>query len=385
MKKGFSFLAVGFIIGGLAVFLILQNWDSFIKKEKKEFQEVPKAQISGVKGIEQFFNIDTTVVEEKFLHKSIKAYGSLQHPETDVKDITFKISGYVEKLFADFTGKYIKKGEPLLSVYSPQLVSAQEELIRAYRYLMSMKNSSDPVLKKSAEELYNAAYKRLKYWDITDQQIKTVLKTGKIMKTVTLYSPYDGWVMEKFVNLGSAVYERKPVMRIAKHKNLWLIADVYEDDIRYIKKGQEIEFRFVSYPHMKMKGKIDYLYPMMDEKARTLKIRVVIDNTQRKYYPGMYGEIEIRVPLGKSAVLPETAVLNTGKRQIVFVQKEKGVFDPVFVKIGAYADGYYQILKGVHPGMIVANSALFLLDADAQLKGKYSKGKKQTEMMHHHH
>lgn len=382
--KGLLGIVVGIIIGGAVTFFVLENR---IKNKENTSQihssELPKPE-NDLKGkINQFFNIDTTTVSKMFLYKTVSAYGTLEHPENDLKDITFKISGYVEKLYADFTGKYIKKGDPLLSVYSPQLVSAQEEFLRAFEYYKSMKNSSDPVLRKSAEDLYEAAYKRLKYWDITDSQIDRLKKTGKIQKSITLYSPYDGWVMEKFVYLGSEVKEGKPVMRIARHKNLWLITDIYEDDIRFIKKGQEVEFYFVSYPDRKFKGRIDYVYPMMDKNKRTLKVRIVVNNEKREFFPGMYGEVSIKIPVGESMVLPETAVLNTGKRQIVFVQKEKGVFDPVFVKIGIYADGYYQILEGVHLGMTVANSALFLLDADAQLKGKYSKDKKM-KMIHHH-
>ncbi|SNZ08042.1 membrane fusion protein, Cu(I)/Ag(I) efflux system [Persephonella hydrogeniphila] len=380
-------LIIGLIIGGGITFFIFGENFNFLKNNKSytvQSAELPKPPPVSKEGIHQLFNIDTTIVTKKFLYKNIRAYGTLEHPENDLKDITFKISGYVEKLYADFTGKYIKKGEPLLSVYSPQLVSAQEEFLRAYRYYESMKNSPDLVLRKSAEDLYSAAYKRLKYWDITDQQIENLKKTGKVQKTMTLYSPYDGWVMEKFVYLGSEVKEGKPVMRIAKHKNLWLIANLYEEDIRFVKDGQEVEFYFVSYPERTIRGKIDYIYPMMDKKKRTLKVRVVVDNSEKMFFPGMYGEVVLKVPLGESMVLPETAVLNTGKKKVVFVQVEKGVFEPVFVKLGVYTDGYYQILEGVHPGMVVANSALFLLDADAQLKGKYSKDKKPMKMMHHH-
>ena len=382
--KGLIGVLVGILIGGALTFFVLEKG---IKNEensqKMHSSELPKPKDNFKGQVNQLFNIDTAVASKMFLYKTISAYGTLEHPENDLKDITFKISGYVENLYADFTGKYIKKGDPLLSVYSPQLVSAQEEFLRAFEYYKSMKDSSDPVLKKSAEDLYEAAYKRLKYWDITDSQIERLKKTGKIQKSITLYSPYDGWVMEKFVYLGSEVKEGKPVMRIAKHKNLWLITDIYEDDIRFVEKGQKVEFYFVSYPEKKFEGVIDYVYPMMDKDKRTLKVRILVNNEKRKFFPGMYGEVTIKIPIGESIVLPETAVLNTGKRQIVFVQKEKGVFDPVFVKTGIYSDGYYQILEGVHPGMIVANSALFLLDADAQLKGEYSKGQKM-KMMHHH-
>ncbi len=336
--------------------------------------------------VEQLFNIDTTVVRKENLIKTIETYGDLEHPETDVKDITFKINGYVEKLFADYTGKFVKKGEPLLTVYSPELVSAQEEFLNAYEYLKEMEKSDNETLIKTAQKMYEASYKRLKYWDITDNQIEKLKETKKVMKTLTLYSPYDGWIMEKFINLGSEVKAGKPVLRLAKHKNLWLIAKVYEQDLPFIKEGQKVMVHFEAYPNKMITAVVDYLYPMMDKKNRVRDVRLIIPNPDYSLLPGMYSNIYLKINLGKALCLPETAVINTGKRQIVFYQKEKGLFEPLFVKLGRYVDGVYEILDGVHEGMVVANSALFLLDADAQLRGKYRKsGEKQKPMVHHHH
>ncbi len=370
------------------------NLNQLLEKLIKEEKTIQSAQLPpvtkepiGILTVEQLFNIDTTVVKKKFLTKTIETYGDLVHPETDVKDITFKINGYVEKLYADYTGKYVKKGEPLLTVYSPELVSAQEEFLRAYDYMKNMEETGIEELIKSAKQLYEAAYKRLIYWDITPEQIENLKKTRKVQKTMTLYSPYDGWIMEKFVYLGSEVKAGKPVMRIAKHKNLWLMAKVYEADMPFIKVGKEVMVMFDAYPEKHYKAKIDYVYPMMDEKNRVVDVRLVIPNPDYELTPGMYSRIHIKVPVGERLVLPETAVLNTGKRQIVFQQIKKGVFEPVFIKVGRLIDGYYEILDGVQEGTVVANSALFLLDADAQLRGKYRKKGEKTKqsMMHHHH
>ncbi len=336
--------------------------------------------------VEQLFNIDTTMVKKAKLVKTIETYGDLEHPETDVKDITFKINGYVEKLYADYTGKFVKEGEPLLTVYSPELVSAQEEFLNAYEYWEEMKETGNETLKRTAQKMYEASYKRLKYWDITDEQIENLKKTKKVMKTLTLYSPYDGWIMEKFINLGSEVKAGKPVLRLAKHKNLWLIAKVYEQDLPYVKEGEKVMVHFDAYPEKIVNAVVDYIYPMMDKKNRVRDVRLIIPNPDYKLVPGMYSNVFLKIPLGTALCLPDTAVINTGKRQIVFWQKEKGVFEPVFVKLGRYVDGVYEILDGVHEGMVVANSALFLLDADAQLRGKYRKsGAKSQPVMHHHH
>ncbi|WP_457642071.1 efflux RND transporter periplasmic adaptor subunit [Persephonella sp.] len=390
-------ISIAVFIFGIGIGVFIQIGDKIepllkrlFQEEKKEIQsaKLPESKnSSGILTVEQLFNIDTTVAVYKDIQKHIETYGELVHPETDIRDITFKINGYVEELYADYTGKYIKKGEPLLTVYSPELVSAQEELLRAYEYLNGIKNSQDRILKQTAENMYEAAYKKLLYWDITPKQIENLKKTKKVMKTLTLYSPYDGWIMEKFVNLGSKVEAGKPVLRIAKHENLWLLAKIYEHDLPFVKKGQKVMIHFESYPDKMFHGIVDYIYPMMDIKNRTVNVRIILPNPEYELTPGMYSNIHIKVPVGKLLVLPETAVINTGKRQIVFVQKEKGVFEPAFVKFGRYIEGYYEILEGLHAGMTVANSALFLLDADAQLKGKYSKDgqQKSMEMMHHHH
>ncbi len=383
-------VAIGMLFGIQKYINIKQLLEGFME-EKKEIQSAqlppPSKEPVGILTVEQLFNIDTTTVKKKFLTKTIETYGDLVHPETDIKDITFKINGYVEKLYADYTGKYVKKGEPLLTVYSPELVSAQEEFLRAYEYMKKMEETGVEELIKSAKQLYEAAYKRLLYWDITPEQIEKLKETGEVQKTMTLYSPYDGWIMEKFVYLGSEVKAGKPVLRIAKHKDLWLMAKVYEADLPFIKAGQKVMVMFDAYPEKHYMAIVDYIYPMMDEKNRVVDVRLIIPNPNYELTPGMYSRVHIKIPIGEKLVLPETAVLNTGKRQIVFMQVKEGVFEPVFVKVGRLIDGYYEMLDGVHEGMVVANSALFLLDADAQLRGKYRKKEKapQKPMVHHHH
>ncbi len=380
-----------FIIGVLAgaVFVNYDLLERFLIKEKyiPQSEKLPedKGTASNPFTVKQLFNIDTTTVKKMFLYKTISTYGDLYHPETDIKDITFKIDGYVEKLYGDFTGKYVKKGQPLLSVYSPELISAQEEFLRAYQYLKEMEDVDDPILKKSAEDMYTAAYKKLLYWDIPPHQIEKLKKTKKVLKSVTLYSPYDGWIMEKFVYLGSKVKAGEPIMRIAKHEKLWLILKIYERDISFVREGQKVLITFESYPDRSIEGKIDYIYPMLNEKNRTLDVRVVVDNRDNRFFPGMYGRVYLKIPLGEKLVLPETAVINTGKKQVVFIEKKKGIFQPVYVKLGIYADGFYEIKEGLHEGMVVANSSLFLLDADAQLRGLYKKEKNKHQMMHMHH
>ncbi len=396
MKKAVKVLILILIafLGGVSVALfvnksdLLEYWlKRLIEPEERPVysKDLPKPTTRPINAysVEQLFNIDTTVVRRINLTKTIETYADVVHPENDLKDITFKINGYVEKLYADFTGKYVKKGEPLVKIYSPELVSAQEEFLRAYDYLNKIKNSSDTTLKKSAQELYDAAYKRLLYWDITKKQIENLKKTHKVFKTMTLYSPYDGWIMEKYVYLGSRVEAGKPLFRIAKHKKLWLLVKIYEQDLPFIKVGEHIDIRFEAYPDKIIHGKIDYIYPMMDFKNRTLNVRVVIDNKNYQFFPGMYSKVFLKIPLGKVLALPETAVLDTGKRQIVFWEREKGLFEPVFIKVGRYVDGYYEIKKGVHEGMVVANSSLFLLDADAQLRGKYKTSFTKHQMHHH--
>ena len=231
--------------------------------------------------------------------------------------------------------------------------------------------------------MYLSALQKLKYWDLSEKQINLLKNKGKIKEYITVYAPFDGYIIKKNIFVGSFIREGMPIFQIAKKNKVWLIAYIYEKDIPFIKEGETVDIHLPSFPDIKYKGKIDYVYPSIDLKTRTLKVRISVENKDNKLLPGAYSRIKIKIPLGERLVLPETAVLDTGKRKVVFWEKEKGVFEPVFVKTGIYTDGFYEIKEGVHEGMVVANSALFLLDADAQLKGKYSKEK--PVMMHHHH
>lgn len=398
----FLFVGLVFSLGVVAGYFL---WG---KKKAHAIAEDHKMHAPSHKGhkkvpisIEQLLNVEITKAHYMYLEKTIDTYAELVHPETDITDITFKVNGYVEKLYADFTGKYVKKGEPLLTIYSPELVSAQEEFLRAYEYYLLMQNATDPLLKRTAKSLYEAAYKRLLYWDIAPKEIERLKKTREVRKTLTLYSPYDGWVMEKWVYTGSEVKVGKPVLRLAKHRRLWLMLKVYEKDIPFIRVGQKIKIYFESEPNKEYRGKIDYIYPMMDFKNRTIDVRVIILNPNYRWVPGMYAHVRIKVPVGRKLVLPETAVINTGKKQVVFLYKEEGVFHPKKVRLGRYIEGFYEILEGLKEGDVVANSSLFLLDADAQIRGLYKeehkpdvvplkkkkeeKGKKKMDAHHMHH
>ncbi len=392
MKKIFILISV-FLAGlgaGLVISIkdiLLEYKDIFLNKtETKQIESLKlpkKAPEFKPEAINQLINIDTTVVKKIKLFKKIETYADIKYPEDQIKEITLKFSGYVKTLYADFEGKYIKKGQPLLSLYSPELVSAQEEFLRAYRYYLKTKNIKDNVLKESAKQMYLSALQKLKYWDMSESQINLLKKRGRIKEYITVYAPFDGYIIKKNIFVGSFIKEGMPIFQIAKKNKVWLIAYIYEKDIPFIKEGETVDIRLLSFPDIKYKGKIDYVYPSVDLKTRTLKVRISVENKDNRLLPGAYSKIKIKIPLGERLVLPETAVLDTGKRKVVFWEKEKGVFEPVFVKTGIYTDGFYEIREGLHEGMVVANSALFLLDADAQLKGKYSKEK--PVMMHHHH
>ena len=393
MKK--ILLLIFVFLAGLGIGLVVSLKDILLEYKNVFLNREGSKQIESLKlpknssnsfnpnSINQLINIDTTVVRKMELFKKIETYADVKYPEDQIKDITLKFSGYVEKLYANFEGKYIKKGQPLLSLYSPELISAQEEFLRAYRYYMKTKNLNDNVLKESAKQMYLSALQKLRYWDLSEKQINLLKNRGKIKEYITVYSPFDGYIVKKNVFVGSFIKEGMPIFQIAKKNKIWLIAYIYERDIPFIKEGETVDIYLSSFPESRYKGIIDYVYPSIDLKTRTLKVRISLENKDNKLLPGAYSRIKIEIPLGKRLVLPETAVLDTGKRKIVFWEKEKGVFEPIFVKTGIYTDGFYEIKKGLHEGMIVANSALFLLDADAQLKGKYSKEKPM--MMHHHH
>lgn len=316
------------------------------------------------------------------LKRIVRTVGRIEPVENKVYNINTKVAGWVEKLYVNRTDLMVHPDDPLLEIYSPDLVATQQEYVLAMKNLEKVKNSLYPDIKKSAESLVQAARQRLKYWDISDEQIKKLEEDGTITRTMTIYAPAHGGVTEKMVVQGQKIEAGEPLFRIIDHSVVWVYGEVYEYEIPYIKAGQDALLS-PSYSTSDIyRGKIEHIYshlgsiryvPESGTEVRTAKIRFELPNPEHKLKLGMYMNIELAVDAAANAVtVPDSAVIDTGARQVVFVDMGEGRFEPREVKIGASGEGYYHIISGVRAGEKVVTSANFLIDSESSFRAAIS-------------
>ncbi|MBE2203948.1 MAG: efflux RND transporter periplasmic adaptor subunit [Chthoniobacterales bacterium] len=308
-------------------------------------------------------------VVEGPLIKTTRTVGIVAYDEENVRDVNTKVSGWIEKIHVDSLGAPVREGEPLFSVYSPQLYSAQED------YLVARRGGDRTLLE--------AARKRLEYLDVTNAQIEALAKNGAT-KTLQILSPFNGVVTEKHANEGMKVDPGMRVYRIADLSRVWVIATVYEYQLPFIEEGQEAEMSLPYIPGQTFRGRVSYIYPYLDTKTREAQVRLEFDNPQRLLKPGMFANVELEGRLAATATLvPRSAVIDTGRRQVAFVSLDEGKFEPRTVETGVSSgDGMIQILSGLTPGEKVVTSGQFLLDSEANMRealAKMLKGESAAE------
>lgn len=307
-------------------------------------------------------------VEEKTLTKTIRAVGRITFDETLLHQIHPKFEGYVEKLFVDYTGRPVHRGEPLLSIYSPELLATQEEYLLALRARKDLGGSGNPELARGGSDLLESARQRLLLWDIRPADIERLERTGKPERAMTLYSPVDGFVMTKNAVAGARVMPQDTLFEIASLARVWVLADVYESEAPYVRVGQAARVSLSYVPGRTWTGRVGFVAPTVDEKTRTLKVRVELSNPDQVLKPEMFADVSLERPLGRVVAVPEAAVLTTGTRSLVFVSKGEGRFQPREVKIGARTDGLYEVREGLSAGEEVVTQANFLIDSESRLR-----------------
>jgi RND family efflux transporter MFP subunit len=317
---------------------------------------------------QQMIGVKTGEAAETEISKTIRAVGVAAHDETKVYHVHTKFAGWVDKVYVDYVGKLVKKGQPLLSIYSPELVSTQEELLIAKKSRDILKNSAFGDIGSRSGSLYNATRERLKYWDISDAQINQVERAGKPMKTLMLYAALDGYVMGRNVFAGQQVSPEMNLFDIADHSTMWVQAEVYEYEIPLIGHDQEALVTFSAFPGKVFKGRVAFVSPEVDPKTRTIKLRIELANPDHKIVPDMYANVELKLDYGKKLSIPEEAVLDSGASQTVFVVKEGGYFEPRKITVGPRVDNRVIVLAGLKPGDKIVTSANFLIDSESQLK-----------------
>jgi Cu(I)/Ag(I) efflux system membrane fusion protein len=317
---------------------------------------------------QQLIGVKFGTVEMRPLEKVIRTVGRIDYDEKRIVTVSPKIGGWIEDLYVDFTGRFVKQGEPLLTIYSPELVSTQEEYLIALRAKRDLSKSPFPEVAGSGDSLAESAKRRLKLWDINDDQIKALEESGQAKKTLTLYSPFSGFVLEKAAYKGMNVMPGVALFKLADLSVVWLIADVYEYELPFIRLGQQASVQLSYIPGEIFTGKAIYIYPSLNPETRTAKVRFELPNSHGKLKPEMYANVEIKVHLGQKLTVPEGAIIDTGLRQLAIIDKGNGYFEPREVKVGSKVDNYYEVIKGLKAGERVVTSANFLIDSESKLK-----------------
>ena len=304
-------------------------------------------------------------VEHRVLPGFVQTVGTVVYDETRLTTVSPKVEGWVEHLYVDFTGAPIRKGEPLMEIYSPALVSAQEELLLAARLVREAK-AGRPLT--NAEGLLASARRRLAYWDIHEDEIRRIEERGEPSKTLTLRSPATGIVVEKNVVVGDRIMDGMTVYRIADLSRVWIEADIFEKDLALVRERQGALISFQAYPGQVFTGRVTYVYPTVSVRSRTARVRLELPNPDLAFKPGMYAQIRLEsLPMPATLVVPRSAVIVTGERALVFVQEADGALLPREVQPGRTAGRYMEILSGLEMGERVVSSAAFLVDAESNL------------------
>lgn len=365
------------------------------KAEKKELkpasapekpkEEAPTVEIPLEK--QQLIGAKTTTASVQPLQKTIRTVGKIEYDERTLTTVNTKVEGWIEKLYIDFTGRYVRKGEALTDIFSPELWATQQEFINLVRWKKRTEKRNEDsgkvgktaeedgsqnfaaMLSKDAESIIEAARQRLKLWDISDDQIRRIEESEKPIRTLTIYSPASGYVLQKYALQGMKVMAGEKLFDIADLSTVWIIADIYEFELPLLKTGDAATIQLSYYSGRQFSSKIDYIYPVLSGETRTAKARFVIPNPGGELKPQMFTNVEIRINLGRKLAVPEDAVIDTGLRHIAYVDKGKGYFEPREVRIGIRAENMVEVTAGLKAGDKVASSANFLIDSEAKLKG----------------
>ena len=309
-------------------------------------------------------------VKKREIKKEIITSAIIVPDESRIHDITTKFNGWVEKLYVNETGQYVKKGQPLLNVYSQELLSAQEEYIAVLKAYEKVNN--DYNLRSYLDSLKASARQKLRLYGITYKQIEVLEKTKESKKTMTIYSPATGFVLEKMVFEGQKIIENKPLMTVADLSQIWAEADIYQPDLPFIKIGQPIELTLPYWRGKKFFGKVSFIYPFLNPETRTLKVRMEVDNEELILKPQMYADAKFSYSLGEKISVSEEALFMTGTRLYVFLKSGDNHIKPVIVKTGVLGgDGYYEVLSGLDTGDMVVSPANFLIDSESRLKAVF--------------
>lgn len=337
----------------------------------------------------QKLGVTTAIAEQRALVRVIRALGGIQVDERRVYAVTPRFEGWIQRLHVNATGQAVKRGQALLDIYSPELLTAQQEYLIARAGQRALQQAGEQA-RDTAARLAENALQRLSYWNIAQAELRRLQASEQPLATLPLLSPVDGVVLEKPAVEGMRFMPGELLFRIADLTTVWLLAEVFEQDIGGVHPGQSAAVHINAYPERLFSGKVDFIYPTLATETRTVKVRVELPNAEGLLKPGLYGSATLTTQAEKDACLaiPDSAVIDSGTRQVVLVQKGEGLFEPHMVKLGRQADGYYEVLEGLEAGDKVVTRALFLIDAESNLKSAlqgFSSNETTPEAQHGDH
>ena len=319
------------------------------------------------KSQQRALGVRLTTVEEQHVSRTLRTSGVVTADETRIAHVHVKTAGWVEEVYANFVGQLVQKGQPLFTVYSPDLVAAQEEYLIARRGQQQLGGSQYEEVAKSSQSLLQSARERMKLWDVTDRQIAELDRTGQVTKSLTIYSPVSGFITDRKAYPHTSTTGDTELYTIADLSRVWVTADVFEADLPYVKVGQPAVIHFPYEPGKTISGRVGYSYPVLDPQTHTAKIRIEVANPGLVLKPNMLADVELTIDYGRHLVVPAEAVLNSGIVQTVFISRDETTFEPRQVTIGATVDGKTILTSGVSRGETIVESGNFLLDSDTRL------------------
>jgi RND family efflux transporter MFP subunit len=317
---------------------------------------------------QQLMGVTTALAEYRPIDRAIRTVGQVAIDETRLANVHVKVNGWIQKVFVDYTWQPVKKGEPLFTIYSPDLLATEQEYLLALRARRTLGASPYVEVSSGTESLLEAARRRLALWDLSDAQIGQLEETGKAQHEITFYAPASGYVMERKAYPNQYVTPDTELYKLVDLSRVWVQADVYEFEMPAVSLGQEATLTTESLPGVAMKGKLVYVYPEVKPDTRTGTVRLEFLNPELRLKPGMFVNVELHKSFGWQLTVPVDAVLDSGTRQVVFVDLGNGAFAPRQVKVGERAQDYAAILSGLRAGERVVTRANFLIDSESNLR-----------------
>ena len=316
----------------------------------------------------QSIGVTIGTVESKPVNDEIRFYGNVQANERRLAYVQTRFAGWIRQVYADATGDFIRKGQPLLTIYSPDLVTSEREYLLAKKNAAALQQSSVSGVADGAASLIDASKARLQQWEIPESELKKLDDTGDVITNLTFNSPVSGYIMEKNALPNMYVQPETKLYTVADLSEVWVYAQIFQNDAGKIKPGDRAEVTLDAYPGKVFTGRVDYLLPQLDMATRTLPVRLVFPNPGLKLRPGMYVNVSVKLPMGKQVVVPDAAVFHSGTKNLVFVYSGDGNIEPREILVGTRVGDQIVISKGLKAGEQIVTSANFLIDSEAQLQ-----------------